>query len=120
LKAPELQFGLDDRPGIWVTLGSAIQHIMLGLVTLTFPLLIINEIYPASILPPDQVYTLMAASFVALGVATLLQGGAFQRDWVRLSGSVGLYRSLPAIEYRGSPRRRTRLGVRHDDICWLP
>jgi len=78
LKAPELQFGLDDRPGIWVTLGSAIQHIMLGLVTLTFPLLIINEIYPASMLPPDQVYTLMAASFVALGVATLLQGGLFK------------------------------------------
>jgi len=78
LRAPELQFGLDDRPGIWITLGSAIQHIMLGLVTLSFPLMVINEIYPKSLLPPDQVFTLMAASFVALGVATLLQGGLFK------------------------------------------
>ena len=75
MKAPELQFGLHDRPNIWVTLGSAIQHVLLGLVTLTFPLMLINEIYPASLLPPDQVYTLMAASFVALGVATLFQAG---------------------------------------------
>ena len=75
MKAPELQFGLHDRPNIWVTLGSAIQHVMLGLVTLTFPLMLINEIYPASLLPPDQVYTLMASSFVALGVATLFQAG---------------------------------------------
>lgn len=75
MKAPELQFGLNDRPKIWVTLGSAIQHVMLGLVTLTFPLTIISEIYPASLLPPDQVYTLMVASFIALGIATLLQAG---------------------------------------------
>jgi hypothetical protein len=53
LKAPELQFGLHDRPNLWVTLGSAVQHVLLGLVTLTFPLTIINEIYPASVLPPD-------------------------------------------------------------------
>ena len=75
MKAPELQFGLHDRPNLWVTLGSAVQHVLLGLVTLTFPLTIINEIYPASVLPPDQVYTLMAASFVVLGIATLLQAG---------------------------------------------
>jgi len=46
---------------------------MLGLVTLSFPLLVIEDIFPRSMLPPDQVSTLMITSFLALGVATLLQ-----------------------------------------------
>jgi NCS2 family nucleobase:cation symporter-2 len=68
-----LQYGLHDRPGLAVTLGSAFQHVMLGLVTLSFPLLVIEDIFPRSMLPPDQVSTLMITSFLALGVATLLQ-----------------------------------------------
>jgi hypothetical protein len=72
LKTSELQYGLHDRPSPAVTLGSAFQHVMLGLVTLSFPLLVIEDIYPRSMLPPDQVSTLMITSFLALGFATLL------------------------------------------------
>ncbi len=77
MKTSELQYGLHDRPSLAVTLGSAFQHVMLGLVTLSFPLLVIEDIYPRSMLPPDQVSTLMITSFLALGVATLLQACRF-------------------------------------------
>lgn len=78
MKPSELQYGLEDQPSLSVTLGSAFQHVMLGLVTLSFPMLVIESIYPHSALPPDQASTLMVTSFLALGVATLLQACRFR------------------------------------------
>lgn len=77
MKTSELQYGLEDQPKLAITLGSAFQHVLLGLVTLSFPLLVIEDIYPRSMLPADQVSTLMVTSFVALGVATLFQACRF-------------------------------------------
>jgi xanthine permease XanP len=68
-KNPELIYGLDDVPPLFVVVVSGLQHIGLLSVFLLFPLLIIKEVG----LPTDLSANVLSLAMMALGVATLFQ-----------------------------------------------
>jgi xanthine/uracil permease len=73
VKPSNLQYAVDDRPPTSILLGSALQHCMLGLASLAFPLLVVDAARRAGQVTPDQVHSLLVISYLALGVSTLLQ-----------------------------------------------
>jgi xanthine/uracil permease len=73
MKPSNLQYAVDDRPPLGILVGSALQHWMLGLASLAFPLLVIDAARRAGQITPDQVHSLLMISYLALGVSTLLQ-----------------------------------------------
>jgi NCS2 family nucleobase:cation symporter-2 len=73
LKPSSLQFAVDERPPLGIMLGSALQHWMMGLATLAFPLLVIDEARRHGLATPDQAHTMLRLSYLALGLSTLLQ-----------------------------------------------
>lgn len=79
MKPSSIQFGVDERPPLSLTLGSALQHWMLGLASLAFPLPIIDEARRLNLIDADQTYTMLMVSYLALGFSTLLKSlqGAF-------------------------------------------
>ncbi len=72
MKPAGLQYGVDERPPLGVMLGSAVQHWMLGLATLAFPLLVIDAARRGGHVTSDQVHSLLMMSYLALGVSTAL------------------------------------------------
>jgi len=73
LKPSSIQFGVDDRPPAAIALGSAFQHWMLGLASLAFPLLVIDEAKRLGLIDVDQAHTMLIVSYLALGFSTMLQ-----------------------------------------------
>lgn len=73
MKPSSIQFGVDEHPPAGLALGSALQHWMLGLASLAFPLLVIDEAKRLGLINADQVHTMLMVSYLALGFSTLLQ-----------------------------------------------
>lgn len=73
MKPTSIQFGVDEQPPLSLALGSALQHWMLGLASLAFPLLVIDEAKRLGLIQADQVHTMLMVSYLALGFSTLLQ-----------------------------------------------
>jgi NCS2 family nucleobase:cation symporter-2 len=73
MKPSSIQFGVDEQPPLSLALGSALQHWMLGLASLAFPLLVIDEAKRLGLIHADQVHTMLMVSYLALGFSTLLQ-----------------------------------------------
>jgi xanthine permease XanP len=71
-KPPELIYGLDDVPPIYVILISALQHVGLVTIFLIFPLLVLKEGGVADILSVN----ILGLAVIALGIAALLQSSA--------------------------------------------
>jgi NCS2 family nucleobase:cation symporter-2 len=73
MKPSSIQFGVDEQPPLGLALGSALQHWMLGLASLAFPLLVIDEAKRQGLINPDQAHSMLMVSYLALGFSTLLQ-----------------------------------------------
>jgi len=73
LKPSSIQYGVDERPPIGISVGSAVQHWMLGLASLGFPLLVIDEARRLGLINADQTHSMLMMSYLALGFSTLLQ-----------------------------------------------
>jgi NCS2 family nucleobase:cation symporter-2 len=73
MKPSSIQFGVDEHPPLGLALGSALQHWMLGLASLAFPLLVIDEAKRQGLINADQAHTMLMVSYLALGFSTLLQ-----------------------------------------------
>jgi hypothetical protein len=67
MKPSSIQFGVDEQPPLSLALGSALQHWMLGLASLAFPLLVIDEAKRLGLIHADQVHTMLMVSYLALG-----------------------------------------------------
>ncbi len=68
-KPPEIVYGVDDVPPLYVVLLSGLQHVGLVTIFLIFPLLVLKEMGASSALSAN----ILDLAIMALGVAALLQ-----------------------------------------------
>src|SRR5262245_37754609 len=66
---PEIVYGVDDVPPLYVVLLSGLQHVGLVTIFLIFPLLVLKEMGASSALSAN----ILDLAIIALGVAALLQ-----------------------------------------------
>jgi xanthine permease XanP len=69
-KPPDLVYGVDDVPPLYVIVLSGLQHVGLVTIFLVYPLLIIKEIGASMALSA----TILSLALISLGIATILQG----------------------------------------------
>jgi xanthine permease XanP len=103
-KPPELLYGVDDVPPLYIILLSGLQHVGLVTIFLIYPLLIVNEIGASMALSAN----ILSLALISLGIATLLQGlpkGPIGTGFLCPANHTAVYLapSLAAVKFGGLP-----------------
>jgi xanthine permease XanP len=103
-KPPDLIYGVDDVPPLYIILLSGLQHVGLVTIFLIYPLLILNEIGASMALSVN----ILSLALISLGIATFLQGlpkGPIGTGFLCPANHTAVYLapSLAAVKFGGLP-----------------
>jgi NCS2 family nucleobase:cation symporter-2 len=103
-KPPDLVYGVEDYPPLYIVLLSALQHVGLVTIFLIYPLLIVKEVGASVAVSANM----LSLALIALGIGTLLQGlprGPVGSGFLCPANHTAVYLapSLAAVKFGGLP-----------------